>query len=75
MLVGAFGSWPYGYYMLLRVVVCFAALLLALDIYRRTGETRICVVTGQLRKCLLVPNKGPLLSDEDLRARGLIPAE
>jgi hypothetical protein len=38
MLVAALGTWPYGYYMLLRVVVCVAAAFFALGIYRRTGE-------------------------------------
>ena len=38
MLVAALGQWPYGYYTLLRVVVCIAALLLALAIFRRADE-------------------------------------
>lgn len=45
MLVLAFGAWPYGYFMLLRVVVCLAAALLAIDIYRRAGRFDLwCVV-------------------------------
>jgi len=45
MLVLAFGAWPYGYFMLLRVIVFLAASLLALDIYRRTGDFRLwCAV-------------------------------
>ena len=35
MLVLALGRWPYGYYMLLRVVVLAAALLIAGLIYQR----------------------------------------
>jgi hypothetical protein len=35
MLVLALGRWPYGYYMLLRVVVAAAALLLAGLIYQQ----------------------------------------
>jgi hypothetical protein len=35
MLVLALGRWPYGYYMLLRVVVFAAALLIAGLIYQR----------------------------------------
>jgi hypothetical protein len=34
MLILAIGRWPYGYYMLLRVVVSAAALLLATLIYQ-----------------------------------------
>ena len=41
MLIVALGAWPYGYYMLLRVVVCIAAALLAFDIYRRAGEVTL----------------------------------
>jgi hypothetical protein len=36
MLVAAIGRWPYGYYMLLRVVVFAAGLLIAGFIYQRT---------------------------------------
>ena len=35
MLVLALGRWPYGYYMLLRVIVAAAALLLAGLIYQQ----------------------------------------
>jgi len=39
MLVTSLGAWPYGYYMLLRVVVCVAAaMLLVGDVYRRAGK-------------------------------------
>src|SRR5680860_439891 len=41
MLIGAYGSWPYAYYTLLRVLVFFAALLLVFDIYNRTGEVAL----------------------------------
>jgi hypothetical protein len=41
MLVLALGHWPYGYYMLLRVVVLAAALLLAGLIYQRTKQFTI----------------------------------
>ena len=45
MLVLAFGAWPYGYFMLLRVIVCLAASLIALDIYRRAGDFKLwCAV-------------------------------
>jgi hypothetical protein len=30
MLVGALGSWPYGYYILLRWIVCAVAIVFAL---------------------------------------------
>lgn len=36
MLLLALGHWPYGYYMLLRVVVFAVALLLASFIYQQT---------------------------------------
>jgi hypothetical protein len=41
MLMLAPGRWPYGYYMLLRVVVLAAALLLAGLIYQRTKQFTI----------------------------------
>jgi hypothetical protein len=41
MLMLAPGHWPYGYYMLLRVVVLAAALLLAGLIYQRTKQFTI----------------------------------
>jgi hypothetical protein len=45
MLVLAFGAWPYGYFMLLRVIVFLGASLLAFDIYRRAGDFELwCVV-------------------------------
>jgi hypothetical protein len=41
MLVAALGPWPYDYYMLLRMIVCVAAALLALLAYRRSDELTI----------------------------------
>jgi hypothetical protein len=41
MLLLATGHWPYGYYMLLRVVVLAAALLLAGLIYQRVKQFTI----------------------------------
>ena len=41
MLVAALGPWPYDYYMLLRVVVCVAAALLAFLAYRSSNELTI----------------------------------
>lgn len=38
LLIGAYGSWPYGYYTLLRIVVFLASVLLATDTYKRAGE-------------------------------------
>ncbi|WP_366108375.1 DUF6804 family protein [uncultured Brevundimonas sp.] len=35
MLVAAVGPWPYGYFMLLRLVVCGAAALLAYSLLQR----------------------------------------
>jgi hypothetical protein len=41
MLVLALGRWPYGYYMLLRVVVAAAALLLAGLIYQQAKSLTV----------------------------------
>jgi hypothetical protein len=41
MMLIAIGHWPYGYYMLLRVVVLAASLLLAGLIYQRTKQFTI----------------------------------
>jgi len=41
MLIVALGAWPYGYYMLLRAVVCIAAGLLAIDIHHRAGKVTL----------------------------------
>ena len=50
MLVLAVGPWPYSYYMLLRIVVFAAALLLASLIYQRaksiTAWTILFVITA-----------------------------
>ena len=40
MSLFALGPWPYGYYMLLRVVVFAAALLLAILIHQRTESMK-----------------------------------
>jgi hypothetical protein len=45
MLVFAFGHWPYGYYMLLRVVVSVTAILLAFDTYRSANEMTLWCAT------------------------------
>jgi hypothetical protein len=39
MLFAALGHWPYSYYMLLRVVVTAAAVLLTAFAYQRTKTT------------------------------------
>ena len=41
VLIGAYGDWPYVYYTLLRVIVFFAALSLAYDIYNRTSKVAL----------------------------------
>lgn len=43
MLLLALGHWPYGYYMLLRVVVFAAGLLIASLIYQRAKSITIWV--------------------------------
>jgi hypothetical protein len=43
MLIAAIGRWPYGYYMLLRVVVFAAGLLIAALIYQRMKQVTIWV--------------------------------
>lgn len=40
-LVAALGPWPYDYYMLLRIIVCAAATLLAILAYRSLSELTI----------------------------------
>ncbi|WAC26346.1 DUF6804 family protein [Ancylobacter sp. SL191] len=39
MLAIALGRWPYAYYMALRLVVCMAAIILAVMIFRQAGKT------------------------------------
>src|SRR5690242_13764304 len=41
MLIAAVGRWPYGYYMLLRVVVFAAGLLIVALIYERMKQITI----------------------------------
>jgi hypothetical protein len=43
MLLFAIGRWPYGYYMLLRVVILAAALLLAGFLYQRAKSFTIWI--------------------------------
>jgi hypothetical protein len=43
-LVGAIGPWPYGYFTLLRLVVCIAALWLAYLDYQREDEVGLWVL-------------------------------
>ena len=37
MLVAALGPWPYGYYVLLRLVVCLASVAVAWRLRERSG--------------------------------------
>lgn len=45
LLVGAIAPWPYGYYTLLRFVVCIAAVWLAVLDYQRSRSVGLWVVT------------------------------
>ena len=46
LVLSALGSWPYGFYTLLRLVVCGSAVYLAIQFSSRSDDTWAWVMVG-----------------------------
>jgi FtsH-binding integral membrane protein len=55
LLVGAVARWPHGYYTALRLVVCFAALLVMVVEYERVGKIGLWIIAFGLVALLFNP--------------------